>query len=99
MTRAGILARMRARADGERGFTIVETVIAITIIFSSLTALAYTATIGFRAIAYGRERVTATGIADQIMENVRGLAYLKIQQGLLSTDLAGDAKIINCGSG
>jgi type II secretory pathway pseudopilin PulG len=93
-----ILARrLRARAHRERGFTIVETVIAITVIFGALTALAYTATAGFRSIAYGRERTQATGVANQVMENVRGLAYSKIQGGMKTSELAGDPAVNNCG--
>src|SRR5256885_12402490 len=87
--------RARLRSD-ERGFTIIESVIAITVIFASLTALAYTATIGFKATAYARERITADGVANQIMEEIRGLAYSKIQSGLSSTDLTGDANLVSC---
>ena len=97
MTRAMLRRRLRALAHDERGFTILETVIAITVMFASLVALAYTATVGFRSIAYARERVTFNGVADRIMEEVRGQAYTKIQTGLLTSDLTGDANIINCG--
>jgi len=89
--------RLRALSHDERGFTILETVIAITVIFASLVALAYTATIGFKSIAYARERVTFDGVADRIMEEIRGQAYTKIQTGLLTSDLTGDPNIINCG--
>ncbi len=88
MTRAILRRRLsRLANEDERGFTIIETMIAITIIFAAMVALAYTATIGFHSIAYGRERVTADGIADQIMETIRGQAYSKIQTGLSSGDL------------
>ncbi len=56
MTRAMLRRRLRALSHDERGFTILETVIAITVMFASLVALAYTATVGFRSIAYARER-------------------------------------------
>jgi type II secretory pathway pseudopilin PulG len=97
MTRATLRRRLRALSHDERGFTILETVIAITVMFASLVALAYTATIGFKSIAYARERVTFNGVADQIMEEIRGQAYSKIQSGLLTSDLTGDPNIINCG--
>jgi len=99
MTRAKLRRRLRALSRDERGFTILETVIAITVIFASLLALAYTATIGFKSIAYARERVTFDGVADRIMEEIRGQAYSKIQTGLLSTDLTGDPKILACEPG
>jgi hypothetical protein len=89
--------RLRALSHDERGFTILETVIAITVMFASLVALAYTATIGFKSIAYARERVTFDGVADRIMEEIRGQAYTKIQTGLLTSDVTGDSNIINCG--
>jgi hypothetical protein len=97
MTRAQLRNRLRALSSDEGGFTILETVIAITVIFAALLALAYTATIGFRSIAYGRERVTFDGVADQIMEEIRGQAFSKIASGLLTSDMTGDASILNCG--
>ena len=99
MHRASLRARRRASLDSdERGFTIIETVIAITVIFASLTAMAYTATAGFTTIAYGRERIQATGLANRIMEEVRGQAYVKITQGIKSTELTSpaDARIRFC---
>jgi prepilin-type N-terminal cleavage/methylation domain-containing protein len=99
MRRASLRARLRARVDrNERGFTIVETVIAITVIFGALTAMAYTATAGFTTIAYGRERIQATGLANKIMEEIRGLAYVKITQGIKTTELTTDPRIVFCTS-
>jgi hypothetical protein len=96
MSRTTLLRRLRARAAGERGFTIVEAMIAITIIFGSLTALAYTATAGFRYIAYSRDRIKATAQADKIMEQIRGLSYVTITHGMSSSDLTGDSRIVDC---
>jgi hypothetical protein len=96
MTRATLLRRLRARASDERGFTIVEAMIAITIIFSSLVALAYTATAGFRYISYSRDRIKATAQADRIMEQIRGLSYVSITRGMSSTNLSGDSRIVSC---
>jgi type II secretory pathway pseudopilin PulG len=95
MLRVMIRARMRARLHpDERGFTLVEAIIAITMIFASVTALAFTATNGFRYVAYARERQAANGIANQVMEEIRGLAYSKIQQGLSSTVLGTDSNLV-----
>jgi Tfp pilus assembly protein PilV len=96
MSRRQSLHRIRARLDGERGFTILETVIALMVVFASLTALAYTASNGFRYIGYGRDRIQATGIANRIMEDIRGLAYTKITSGIPSTELTTDARIKPC---
>jgi Tfp pilus assembly protein PilV len=96
MSRRHLTRRIRARLDGERGFTILETVIALMVVFASLTALAYTASIGFRYSAYGRDRIQASGIANRIMEDIRGLAYTKITNGLPSTELSSDSRIQSC---
>lgn len=91
-------ARARLRSD-ERGFSLIEVMVAITVIFGALTALAYTATIGFDHIGYARERQQGTGLANQLMEEVRGLAYERIQQGLLTTDVAADPRAVTGCSG
>ena len=96
MTRGMLARRLRSRLQGERGFTIVETVVAMVVIFGSLTALAYTATIGFRYISYGRDRQQATSFANEIMEEIRGQAYAVITRGMSSTNLSGDARIVSC---
>jgi type II secretory pathway component PulJ len=76
--------RLRALSHDERGFTILETVIAITVMFASLVALAYTATIGFKSIAYSRERVTFDGVVDRSWRHPRP-GYTKVQTGLLTS--------------
>ena len=96
MSRRHLIRRIRARLDGERGFTILETVIALMVVFASLTALAYTASIGFRYVGYGRDRIQATGIANRVMEDIRGLAYTKITNGIPDSELASDSRIVNC---
>src|SRR6266545_3344177 len=93
------LARFR---DDEAGFTLVEVTVAITVIFASLVALAYTATIGFSYEDLARQKQTATGIANQMMEQVRGLAWDKITTGHVGTDLGAtrsDLTVTNPDSG
>jgi type II secretory pathway pseudopilin PulG len=80
----------------ERGFTMLETIIAIGIVTSALVSLAYTATGGFRYVAFARERQAADQIANQTMETVRGLAYVKIKQGLKTENLATDPYVESC---
>ena len=76
----------------------METMIAMVVIFGSLTALAYTATVGFRYISYGRDRQQATAYANKIMEEIRGQAYSVITRGMSTSDLTGDPKIVSCTS-
>jgi Tfp pilus assembly protein PilV len=96
LIRRHLIRRIRARARGERGFTILETVIAMMVVFASLTALAYTASIGFRYSGYGRDRIQATGIANRVMEDIRGLAYTKITNGIPTSELTSDGRIVDC---
>ena len=70
----------------------METMIAMVVIFGSLTALAYTATVGFRYISYGRDRQQATAYANKIMEEIRGQAYSVITRGMSTSDLTGDPR-------
>jgi type II secretory pathway pseudopilin PulG len=88
--------RIHARLHDERGFSLLETLVAITVIFGSVIALAYTATIGFGYQSLSRQRQAANGIANEVMEQIRGLAYENVQAGLLSTDLTGDPNIVSC---
>ena len=95
----GFLARCRARAQDEHGFGLLETMVAIGVIFGSLLVLGYTATIGFGYESLARQRQSATGVANQVMEQARGLAYSKIQTGMLTSDLASDPHIVTGCSG
>jgi Tfp pilus assembly protein PilV len=96
MSRRNLIRRIRARLHGERGFTILETIIALMVVFASLTALAFTAANGFRFIGYGRDRIQATGIANRVMEDIRGLAYTKITGGIPTSELTSDSRIVDC---
>lgn len=99
MTRRQLHRRLRARLDGDqRGFTLIETVIAITIMFGALVSLGFVVTSSFAYQRVSRIRQTATGLANQTMEEIRGLAYDKIKAGMLSTDLnpSTDSNLKSC---
>lgn len=98
-TNSGLFVRIHARLHSdERGFSLLESVIAITIIFGSLITLAMSASSGFRYVAIGREEQAANQIANQLMEEVRGLAFTKVSQGLQTSDLGTDPNIVTgCG--
>src|SRR5437773_8531899 len=91
--------RRRTLVDlrSEDGFTLIELVIAATIILTAVLALAYTATIGFSGIALARQRDGANGVANQMMEQIRGLPFDTVRKGLSSSDIAGDSNIVTCG--
>ncbi len=88
---ARTLHRLR-RSEG--GFSLIETVVALGVLFVSLLVLARTAAIGFTDIAMSRQRQQANQIANQVLEQVRGLTYARVGQGLQTSDLAGDSNII-----
>lgn len=98
MTQRMLAARLRARQGGERGFTIVETMIAIGVIFVSLSAVAYTVTAGLRYIAHSRARIQATGLANEIIEEIRAHPYATIRRGMEASDLVGDPDAAVCGA-
>lgn len=85
----------------ESGFGLVEAVIASGILLFSLFALISTATVGFTDIALARQRQTATSIADQMIETVRGIPYARMKLGLSDTDpngtaLTSDPNVVTC---
>jgi type II secretory pathway pseudopilin PulG len=99
LVRAAGTARRQHRSEG--GFTLVELLGAIGVIFITLLLLVYTATVTFSDVAMARQRQGATGLANQTMEQVRALPFDKLKAGLSITDLTAnpDADITGgCGS-
>jgi len=78
---------MAGRVEAETGFTVVETMVALGILFAGLVALAYTATIAFSDISFARQRQGATVIANRVIEEMHGLPFATVALGLDATDL------------
>jgi type II secretory pathway pseudopilin PulG len=95
-----LFVRIHARLhDDERGFSLLETVMAITVIFGSLITLAMSASTGFRYVGIGREQQAANQIANQMMEQARGLAFSKVQRGMQSSGLSTDPNLVTSCAG
>jgi prepilin-type N-terminal cleavage/methylation domain-containing protein len=98
-----VVSALRRRSAGEQGFGLIELMVAISIILVALLAISYTALIGFTDIAFARQRQSATGLANQAIEQASALPLDTLARGLSNADLAGsgDPNITTsgCGSG
>lgn len=98
VTRAGFFVRFRARVHrDEGGFTLIELMVALFILFIVMTSVGYTATIGFKYAAVARQRETAGGYAMKYYQESRALAFNTIKKGLspaLDPTYSTDTKII-----
>ncbi|MEA3020024.1 MAG: hypothetical protein QOI47_1548, partial [Actinomycetota bacterium] len=74
--------------DDERGFTLIELVIASGVMALVLASLAYTGTMAFADAALSRNRTVATSLANEAIERVRALPYNTVAIGLGTSDLA-----------
>jgi len=71
--------KIRSRlASGEEGFTIVELMAALSVLAIGFVALAASLGIGFKQITLGRQRQTATEIANARIEHLRNVPYAAI---------------------
>jgi type II secretory pathway pseudopilin PulG len=93
MRRYARASRLRRRLRGEGGFTLVEVMVALGVILAAIVALTYTATLGFRNVAFARQRQFASGVANQTIEQVRALPFDTLKAGLKTADMAGDPNI------
>jgi len=62
----------------EEGFSILESVLALGVIFSVLVGLAGVVDVGVRGVVLSRQRVGATTIANNVLEQARGRAYAEV---------------------
>jgi len=88
----------RLRRD-EAGLTLTETMVALGVMFVTLFSLAYTASISYYDTALARQRQSATGLANQAMEEIRALPFDTVKKGLSSNDttIGTDSDIVTCG--
>lgn len=88
------MAAHRRRAHpGQAGFTIVESLVALGLVFGVLVGLLATLNTGVRGIVTGRQRSVAVSIANEVMETARSRSYADVGHDLdsdptLATDPA-----------
>jgi type II secretory pathway pseudopilin PulG len=70
----------------EAGFTIVESTFALVLIFGVILGLLHTLTSASKGIVTARQRNVAVGLANQVLEQARGVSYDLVGHGTLSTD-------------
>jgi len=68
----------RRLASGEEGFTIIELMAALSVLAIGFVALAGSLGIGFKQITLGRQRQTATEIANARIEHIRNVPFSAI---------------------
>lgn len=84
--------RARVEADcGEDGFTLIELMVATSILLIAMVSMLLTVYAGFRGIATAKVRQSANGLANKTMEQIRALPFDTVKRGLDNTDLANTA--------
>ena len=76
---------MLFRSSGGAGFTMVEVIVAIGIIGAAMLTVLMAASSGVVFQGMARQRQTATGIANQVMEQLRALPLADLQVGIDNT--------------
>jgi prepilin-type N-terminal cleavage/methylation domain-containing protein len=82
-----------SRHHAEDGFTLVEVLIAIVVITTGLLVVAATTYTAFRSIGFSRQRDTATGLANQAMEQIKALSFTNLVMSL--SDIQTDS-LVTC---
>jgi prepilin-type N-terminal cleavage/methylation domain-containing protein len=88
--------RRRVHRD-QGGFTLVEMMVALVILFIVMTSVAFTATMGLKYAAVARQRETAGGFAMKHYQEALALPFNAIKQGLnptLDTTYPTDTNIV-----
>lgn len=83
----------------ERGLSLIELMVAMSVLLVALLVLARTGTVAFTDVAHARQRQTGTQLANRLIEEVRGLPYETVLNGHDIADLTGDSdpRTVNCG--
>lgn len=82
----------RARAgrgpDDEAGFSLIELIIAMSIISVVMISLSYSVAQSMKVYSYSEQRQTAAALAGQVLEEVRALPFAVVAAGMSTSDIA-----------
>lgn len=92
------------RPRDERGFSIIESTVAIGLFATVLLGMLGSMNVGIKGVLTGRQRNNAVGIADQVMEQLRGMRYERVghvvsDPGLVQSVPALDSNLTSTGTG
>ena len=95
-----MISRRAARPPGrdERGFTLMENVMAMTLLFGVLLALLGALGSAANGITNGRQRTVATSLGKQAIEALQGSSYADVAMNLSSSGLSTDPRITGTGA-
>src|SRR5215207_132850 len=85
-------AKLSSRLQGEDGFTVIEILVAATILVIGALAVFMTFTVAVKNVQRGRDSQASISVAQREMEKIRSLPYDKI---LLKTTPANSAETSN----
>ena len=95
MTSAARRVRVRASASGEAGFSLVETIVAMTVAALVFGAVGGILLVSLKATLVGRQAQQAADLANRTVEQMRNRDYTTL--GLASADAATDPAITASG--
>ncbi len=86
-----------SRNEPEEGFTLVELMVAMIVMFTALLVMAYTMLTGLSSVGYSRQRTEATALANQALEQIRALPASELYMS--TSDISSDpTQLVSCGS-
>lgn len=80
---------VKPRRSSEKGFTLIESMVALTILLVGLLALAMMQNVAFRANTYARNRTNATILASERIERLSRLGAGNFAAGTASSNVEG----------
>ena len=83
-----------SRRGDDAGFTLIESVTALSILMIVMTSMITIAIHSANSITVSRQRQGAANVAARAMEQIRALPYATLTAGLVSADLAGDSNVV-----